>query len=161
MADADERERASEDGTGETVDAGTLADTYVAAIQHDLVELPTETTLVGVVRQPTPWFHGAVDENHPELGPPSALLESFRQREEDMKMQGLCEEGAHNAAWDEVGFEAQYREYLEGSDEAQAALEELESRLEDGESLALVCFENTAKKRCHRTILRDVLAERN
>ncbi|WP_245724163.1 DUF488 domain-containing protein [Natronorubrum texcoconense] len=139
---------------------GTLADTYVAALQHDLVDLPPETTLVGVVRKPTPWFHAAVDENQPELGPPTELLESFRTTVDDLKMRGVCEEGAHNAAWDEVGFEEAYRDHLEESADARAALEGLETRLADGESLALVCFENTAKKRCHRTVLRDVLAER-
>ena len=166
MADADEHEPAGADESGdiggnEDADGGTgtLTDTYVAAIQHELVDLPADATRVGVVRKPTSWFHGAVDENRPELGPPADLLETFRQREEDLKMQGLCEEGAHNAAWDEVGFEETYREYLEESDEAQAVIDDLESRLAAGESLALVCFENTEKKRCHRTVLRDVLSE--
>ena len=136
---------------------GTLADTYVAAIQHGLVELPAGATRVGVVRQPTSWFHAAVDENRPALGPPHELLESMRDAEEDMKMQGLCEEGAHNAAWDQVGFGEAYREHLETDDDAQAALATLEDRLTSGESLALVCYENTEKKRCHRTILREYL----
>ncbi|QLK26856.1 DUF488 domain-containing protein [Natrinema zhouii] len=136
---------------------GTLTDTYVAAIQHELVDLPADTTRVGVVRQPTPWFHAAVDENIPALGPPTDLLESMRDVEEDMKMQGLCEEGAHNAAWDQVGFGEAYREYLESDDEAQAAVAALDDRLSSGESLALVCFENTEKKRCHRTILGEFL----
>ncbi|MFA9416607.1 DUF488 domain-containing protein [Natrinema sp. HArc-T2] len=136
-----------------------LTDTYVAAIQHDLVELPPDTTRVGVVRRPTGWFHAAVDENQPELGPPTDLLEAFHNAEEDMKIQGLCEEGAHNAAWDQVGFGKAYREYLERSSDAKAALSELEDRLESGESLALVCYENTEKKRCHRTILRERLEE--
>ncbi|MBZ6496484.1 DUF488 family protein [Natrinema longum] len=135
---------------------GTLTDTYVAALQHDLADLPADATRVGVVRQPTSWFHAAVDENRPALGPPTELLESMRDREEDMKMQGLCEEGAHNAAWDQVGFGAAYREYLE-TDDAQAALAALDGRLAAGESLALVCYENTEKKRCHRTILREFL----
>ncbi|RKD97625.1 DUF488 domain-containing protein [Halopiger aswanensis] len=137
-----------------------LADTYVAAIQHDLADVPEDVTYVGVVRQPAPWFHAAVDENHPELGPPADLLESMREIEEDMKMQGLCEEGAHNAAWDQVGFEEAYCDHLETSTDAQAALEELVDRLESGESIALVCFENTEKKRCHRTVLRERLERR-
>ncbi|WP_293030363.1 DUF488 domain-containing protein [Natronococcus sp.] len=136
---------------------GTLADTYVAAIQHDLADLPSEATRVGVVRKPAPWFHAAVDENVPELGPPADLLEEVRTAEDDLKMQGLCDEGAHNAAWDRVDFGERYREHLEESADAQAALEALEGRLADGESLALVCYENTEKKRCHRTILRDRL----
>ena len=136
---------------------GTLADTYVAAIQHGLASLPAEATLVGAVRQPTSWFHAAVDENRPELGPPADLLESFQATVEDYKMRGVCEEGAHNAAWDEVDFEERYRTYLEDSNEPREARSDLETRLGSGESIALVCFENTESKRCHRTVLRDVL----
>ncbi|QCC59916.1 DUF488 domain-containing protein [Natrinema thermotolerans] len=136
---------------------GTLTDTYVAAIQHDLAELPADATRVGVVRRPTSWFHAAVDENLPELGPPEPLLESMRDAEEDMKIQGLCEEGAHNAAWEQVGFGEAYRDHLESDDSARAAIETLSERLAAGESLALVCYENTEKKRCHRTILREYL----
>ncbi|OVE85581.1 DUF488 domain-containing protein [Natronolimnobius baerhuensis] len=136
---------------------GTVADTYVAALQHDLADVPADATLVGVVRRPTSWFHAAVDENYPELGPPTNLLEAVREAEDEMKLQGLCEEGAHNAAWETVEFGEQYRQYLEESADARAALEDLEDRLERGESLALVCYENTDKKRCHRTICRDRL----
>ncbi len=136
---------------------GTLTDTYVAAIQHDLADLPADATRIGVVRRPTSWFHAAVDENLPELGPPEPLLESMRGAEEDMKMQGLCEEGAHNAAWEQVGFGEAYRDYLEDDGDARAAIEALSDRLAAGESLALVCYENTEKKRCHRTILREHL----
>ncbi|RQG86190.1 DUF488 domain-containing protein [Natrarchaeobius halalkaliphilus] len=139
---------------------GRLTDTYVAAVQHDLVDLPEGTTLVGVVRKPTAWFHAAVDENRPSLGPPRTLLESTRETVDDLKMRGICDEGAHNAAWEQVEFDERYRTYIETSPEAQAALSDLEGRLASGESLALVCFENTDKKRCHRSILRDRLDER-
>ena len=142
------------------MESGTLSETYLAALQHDLVELPAATTRVGVVRKPAPWFHAAVDENVPELGPPAPLLESVREAEADLKMQGLCAEGAHNAAWDRVDFGERYRAHLEESPAAEAALEELADRLESGESLVLVCYENTEKKRCHRTILREVLENR-
>ncbi|MFC7230408.1 DUF488 family protein [Saliphagus sp. GCM10025308] len=137
-----------------------FTDTYVAALQHDLVDLEPGTTLVGVVRQPTSWFHAAVDENLPALGPPSTLLEDAKTATEDLKMAGMCDEGAHNASWEQVGFEDRYREHLETEIEAREALAELEERLEEGESIALVCFENTGKKRCHRTVLREVLEAR-
>lgn len=39
-----------------------LQDTYVAALQHGLVDLAEEATLVGVVRRPTGWFRSAVDK---------------------------------------------------------------------------------------------------
>lgn len=133
---------------------GTLIDISVTVIQHDLADVPDDATLIGVVRNPDSWFHAAVDENIPELGPPAELLESMHEAEADLKMRGLCAEGAHNAAWDQVEFERRYREYLEHSADTQAAIENLRERLESGESLALVCYENTEKKRCHRTILR-------
>lgn len=135
-----------------------LEDTYVAALQHDLVDVPEEATLVGVVRRPTGWFRTTVDENYPALGPPSDLLDEFKQRHEDFKMQGMCDEGAHNAAWDEVGFADRYRSHLTDAEEAQEAVGELTDRLREGEQLVFVCFENTEQKRCHRTLLKEHLA---
>lgn len=138
----------------------SIGDTYVAAIQHDLVDLSTEATLVGVVRRPTGWFRSTVDENHPSLGPPPELLDEFKQRYEDFKLQGMCDEGAHNAAWEELGFDDRYRTYLEETPAARDAVSALVNRLEAGEELTLVCFENTNKKRCHRTILHDYITGR-
>jgi uncharacterized protein YeaO (DUF488 family) len=142
------------------VTAGTLRDTYVAALQHDLADLPDGTTLVGVVRKPTRWFHPAVDENRPPLGPPTALLEAFDERRESLESDGLSDAAAHDAAWDEVNFPDRYRDHLNASSEAAAAVDDLLDRLRSGEDLALVCYENTDEKRCHRTILREYLAER-
>ena len=139
-------------------DRGTVRDTYVAAIQHDLVELSGDEHLVGVVRRPTPWFHGAVDENRPALGPPEDLLTDVKERAEDLKRQGICDEGAHNAAWDEVSYDERYAAHLAESEAAQAALTELEERLAAGEDVVLVCYEGE-DKRCHRRTLRDRLAD--
>ncbi|WP_442904996.1 DUF488 domain-containing protein [Haladaptatus sp. CMSO5] len=136
-----------------------LEDTYVAGLQHDLVDISSEATLVGVVRRPTGWFRTAIDENCSALGPPDDLLDEFKQRHEDFKMQGLCDEGAHNAAWDEVGFDERYRTHLTEAAEAQSAVAELTDRLRNEEHLVLVCFENTDQKRCHRTLLKDYIAD--
>lgn len=135
-----------------------LKDTHVAALQHDLVDVPPEATLVGVGRRPTGWFRTTVDENYPALRPPESLLDEFKQRHEDFKTQGMCDEGAHNAAWDEVGFEDRDRSHLIDAAEAQEAIAELMNRLRDGEQLVFVCFENTDQKRCHRTLLKEHLA---
>ncbi|WP_436928934.1 DUF488 family protein, N3 subclade [Halosimplex halobium] len=138
--------------------SGTVAETYAAALQHDIADLPEGATLVGVVRRPTGWFSALVDENRPELGPPESLLSETKERQEDFRRQGLCDEEAHNAAWGEVDFEAQYREHLAGG-AADEALSGLAARVADGESVALVCFEGD-DKRCHRRILDDELRER-
>lgn len=137
---------------------GTLRDTYVAALQHDLVDVGDADLLLGVVRRPTGWFSAAVDENDPALAPPADLLDDVQARKEDLKMAGLCDEGAHNAAWEETGFADRYRAYLDGDEAASAALGRLRERLAAGEVVVLVCFENTAKKRCHRTLLVDRLS---
>jgi uncharacterized protein YeaO (DUF488 family) len=138
---------------------GSIRETYHAALAHGLVDLPRETSRVGVVRRPTSWFHGEVDENVPALAPPEALLEEFQNRREDFEMRGMCDEGAHNAAWEEVDFESRYRTHLEGSEDARAALSELADRVASGESVALVCFEGDSK-RCHRHALEAVLESR-
>lgn len=132
-------------------------DTYVAALQHDLVSFPKQVTLVGVVRRPTGWFRSIIDENYPMLGQPPDLLDECKQRYESFKMQEMCDEGAHNAAWNAVGFEERYRSYLTTNVDAKEAIAELTDRLRADEPLVLVCFENTDKKRCHRTLLQEYL----
>ncbi|WP_123534461.1 DUF488 domain-containing protein [Halosimplex salinum] len=138
---------------------GAITDTYAAALQHDIADIPDDATRVGVVRRPTGWFAALVDENRPELGPPESLLSETKERQEDLQVQGLCDEEAHNAAWAEVDFEARYRDHL-ADEAASEALDELAERVASGESVALVCFEGESK-RCHRRILDDVLRERS
>ncbi len=135
--------------------AGRVTETYAAAIQHDLVDLE-DATPVGVVRRPPGWFHALVAENHRELGPPETLLDETKAKQEDLQMAGMCETGAHNAAFEETDFEARYREYLDSDSDAQATLASLRERVRDGEALALVCFE-ADDKACHRHALLDVL----
>lgn len=139
-------------------DQGALFDTYVAAVQHDLVDLPADVTLVGVVRRPTGWFHAVVDENHPVLGPPDALLTELQRRQATYEDAGEDEAVAHESAWRDLDFEERYAEYLETDPDARQAANSLVDRLRGGESLALVCFENTEQKRCHRTRLKTHLS---
>lgn len=137
---------------------GQVSETYVAAIQHDLVDLDGATP-VGVVRRPTGWFHGVVAENVPAVGPPEELLDEIKTRQEELAMRGLCDEEAHNAAWEETDFEARYRSFLSEDRDAEATIGDLVERLRSGEDLTLVCFE-ADDKRCHRHALVDVLESR-
>ncbi len=138
---------------------GTVSDTYVAALQHNFAEIPADATLVGVVRRPTRWFYGAIDENEPALGPPRKLLTAVNECEARHIENGLAEAAAHNRAMADCDFDRRYREYLVTDTEARAGLQRLRERLEDGEDIAVVCFENTEEKRCHRTIVRSFLQE--
>jgi hypothetical protein len=76
---------------------GPVGETYLAAIQHELVDLAGEEHLAGVVRRPTGGFHVSVDENYPDLAPPEDLVEETKQLAEEFKIQGMYEGGAHNA----------------------------------------------------------------
>lgn len=138
---------------------GRVTETYHAALQHELVEFSDDAHLAGVVRKPTAWFETAIDENYPSLGPPAALLDETKQRQKDMQMQGMCEEGAHNAAWEETNFQARYEQYLAESDAAQQQLSDLAARVSDGETVVLVCFEADGKC-CHRNVLVEWLRDR-
>ncbi|MFW6448174.1 MAG: DUF488 domain-containing protein [Halobacteriota archaeon] len=136
---------------------GRLLDTYAAAIQHDLVDLPPSAHVLGVVRRPTPWLLAVVDANETALGPPPELLEAIKSRHRELQASGLDDATAHNRAMDEVDYGRRYRAHLEGDPEATDALERVRDILADGRDVVLVCFENTAEKRCHRTILREYL----
>lgn len=142
-----------------TTDDGAVLETYAAALQHDIVDLPPAARTVGVVRRPTGWFRTLVDENRPTLGPPESLLSETQERREEFAARGLCDEEAHNAAWDAVDFRARYREYVATNADTQRALAELTVRVRDGGSVVLVCFEGESK-RCHRHALVERLRER-
>ena len=138
---------------------GAVRETYVAAVQHDLVEFTGDEHLAGVVRRPTPWFHGAVDENYPVLGPPEDLLAETKQAEEDFRRQGICDAEALNAAWEATDFADRYRSHRRESDGTDGTLETLRSHLDEGRDVVLVCYESD-EKRCHRHILVDELRDR-
>lgn len=137
---------------------GTLTDTYVAALRHDTAAVPESATRLGVVRKPTPWFHSAVDENVPALAPPGELVEETKARQDALEAEGVGDAEAHNRAMDDVDFDARYLAYLDESEDARDAMADVRERLAAGEDVALVCFENTENKRCHRTLLGERLA---
>lgn len=137
--------------------AGALSDTYVAALQHDRADVPEDAVLLGVVRRPTPWFYAAVDENEPALAPPGPLLDDVKARHQAFMADGLADADAHNAALEAVDYEPRYLAHLDESAAARTAAEAVLARLDAGEDVALVCYENTEEKRCHRTILRERL----
>lgn len=146
--------------------AGAVTETYAAALQHDLVELDGATP-VGVVRRPPGWFHALVAENRRELGPPDPLLDEAKEKQNALQMAGMCNTGAHNAAFEATDFAVRYRRYLEDESDARAAIAEsdaraaidsLRSRVGDGEDVALVCFEPDDRA-CHRHTLQEVLRD--
>ncbi|MFP4530918.1 MAG: DUF488 family protein [Halodesulfurarchaeum sp.] len=136
---------------------GALRDTYAAALQHELVDLDGDERLIGVARRPLPWLLGQVDENRSALGPPPELLDAVKERHEELQKDGLPDAEAHNRALEAVDYRERYLDYLENSAAPREAIESIEEIREAGTDVVLVCYENTAEKRCHRTILREAI----
>ncbi|UPV74849.1 DUF488 domain-containing protein [Halorussus limi] len=130
-----------------------LRDTYHAALQHGHATPDESALVVGVVRRPSYGIENYLDRNVPALAPPDDLLREFEERVNER------DDATHDEVWDEVNFGERYRDQL-GTAEAQAAMDDLLAELES-QDVWLVCYENTDEKRCHRTILRDVLRERD
>jgi uncharacterized protein YeaO (DUF488 family) len=131
-----------------------LRDTYHAALQHGHVDPGDDDLVVGVVRRPSYGIGNYLDRNVPELAPPDDLLSEFKTFVDEH------DDLPHDEAWHEVKFDERYRDHLRNPEPQQAMddlLAELESQAGD---VWLVCYENTDDKRCHRTILKDVLQER-
>ena len=133
---------------------GTVQETYAAAIQHDKAGLPAGTRRVGVVRRPMGWFHGAVDENRPELGPPDDLLDAVKEQQAAFEADGLDDLAALRKAWMAVDFADQYERYLDANGAAGDAIDELSEAVRAGTDIALVCYESPEKP-CHRHLLLD------
>lgn len=139
--------------------SGHVFDTYAAALQHDRVDLPPGTLRIGVVRRPLPWLWAVIDENLSALGPPDPLLNDLQHRQENLLQCGIDEVTAHNRAMVDVQYPLRYRRHITRSVDAAAALDRIRSHLQTGTDVALVCYENTDEKRCHRTLLRELLLE--
>jgi hypothetical protein len=112
---------------------------------------------VGVVRSPPGWFERRVDGFHPTLGLPLETRETLERRRRDLRMQGLCAEGAHNAAWAELDVDGRYRDHLSNAtdDEVRGALDSLAASVAAGH--VVLATDRRPGFRCHRSVLASVL----
>lgn len=127
-----------------------------------------DTYWVGAVRSPPGWFRRRVDEHLPALGLGDGTREALEHRRQDLQMRGLCEEGAHNAAWVEVGVDDRYRRRLSSRGQShdertrtvavENALDALAALAEDGR--VVLATDRQPGFRCHRTVLAEELAAR-
>lgn len=137
-----------------------VSDTYVAELDREGGDVPSAARLVGVAASPSRRLHALVDEVRPALAPPPALRDDHADVAASFRIDGLCESGAHNAAWDRVDFDDRYREHLASDPEARESVDSLCTTLNSGADVVLVGPERSGELRSHRTVLREVLAER-
>lgn len=116
-------------------------------------------TTVAVVRLPRETgIDEMCDEWWPELGMPEDALKQFWSLRSDYRANRDVD-NPDERAFREAGLGPRYREHVRNSDEAQQRLNEAVERLEDGEDLTLVCFEEEGKP-CHRHILCEFIENR-
>lgn len=137
-----------------------VSDTYVAELARESDDVPLGARLVGVAASPPRRLCSLVDEVRPSLAPPRALRDDHADAAASFRIDGLCESGAHNAAWDRVDFADRYREHLASDPDARAALDSLCATLSAGADIVLVGPERSDELRSHRTVLREVLVKR-
>lgn len=120
------------------------------------VEPDEDDDVLGVVRYPQDFVERVVDRNVYALAPPEDLLRAFKA------VEGAAEDdenvlNASAVAWENVGFEARYRDFLARSGQQQV-LDNLREHLRDGRDVWLVCWEKDVRY-CHRRLLADVLVD--
>lgn len=120
----------------------------------------TETEAIGttiaVVSDPTGGILDVTDEYIQELGMPDDYLNALRKQRQSIN--GTDEE-KHNQAIEKLNLESKYQEYLETNTTAQKEVNRLVKRVQDGETITLVCFEKEPKW-CHRFILQNYIQEK-
>jgi len=98
------------------------------------------------------------DEVREELGMPERHLKRYWQYRSGFQSNSAVDNPAERA-FEEARLDHWYRRHIQTSDEAQAALAELVSRLNNGEDITLVCFEKPGEP-CHRHILIELIEAR-
>lgn len=117
---------------------------------------PTTIAVVSLPRQTG--IDEACDEWMPELGMPKQYLREYWQYKDGYETNSAIE-NPERRAWRDAQLDRRYRAHLRNSDEAQAALSSIVSRLNDGEDVTLVCYEESPE-RCHRSILVEKIEAR-
>jgi hypothetical protein len=119
------------------------------------MEVPDDAPVwVGVAQSPPGWFERRVDVVHSVLGLPAETREALSRRRRDLRMQGVCAEGAHNAAWAELAVDDRYRNCL-SREESRAALESVAALAARG--TVVLATDRRPGFRCHRTVLAAAL----
>jgi len=112
-------------------------------------------TLIAVVQDPTGGIVNVCDEFYRELGMPQNYLNQLREKRNDLS-DSLTDTETHNTAVEQLQLEEKYREYLQNSDAAEEQITQISNRIQNGETITLVCFEKPPKW-CHRYVLQDVI----
>lgn len=119
----------------------------------------SDETLIAVVRKPRDTgIDEMCDEWWAELGMPEWALKKFWELREGYRMNSAVDD-PHEKAYEDANLSAIYYKHLHNSEGAQKRVNELADRLDAGENIVLVCFEQ-GDDSCHRHMLLDVVERR-
>jgi len=147
--------------------AGVLRETDYHSIKEDFESdqqqlsayCEDKPTTIAVVSKPRDTgIEEMCDEWWPELGMPERHLERFWSYRSGFRTNSAVENPTQRA-YDEARLDHYYDRHIRTSDEAQDALRRLVSRLENGEDITLVCFEESPLP-CHRHKLIEIVEAR-
>jgi hypothetical protein len=129
--------------------------------QHtfDTFGVSSDATFIGVVSKPTEEMKELTDEIMPCLGMPEKYLSKFLKRRSEYRMNSAIDNPT-NRAYDDLELDDKYTEHVRDSEKAQSAIASLVSRLDDGEEVTLVCYEES-HQRCHRHLLMEMIDSRS
>jgi len=128
--------------------------------QHtfDNFGIDTNSTTIAVVSRPTDRMLEVTDEWLPELGMPENYLSRFLKRRNQYRVNSSIDEPA-SRAYTDVSLDERYVEYIRNSEDAQIAITQILSRIESGEVITLVCYEESHEM-CHRHALVELIENR-
>lgn len=128
--------------------------------QHtfDNFGIDTNSTTIAVVSRPTDRMLEVTDEWLPELGMPENYLSIFLKRRNQYRGNSAIDEPA-NRAYTDLSLDERYVEYIRNSDDAQIAITQILSRIDAGETITLVCYEESHEM-CHRHALIELIEHR-
>lgn len=117
------------------------------------------STTIAVVRKPRDTgIEEVCDEWMQDLGMPEYALKKFWDLRAGYRTNSAVD-NPNDKAYEDALLDARYKRHLQDSDEAQAAIDAIVRRLEDGEDITLVCFEPNGRK-CHRHLLKHIIEKR-
>lgn len=147
---------------------GTLRETHYDVVREEYESSQSRlsdysdkhaATTVAVVRLPRDTkIDEYCDEWMPELGMPERHLKRFWAYRQGYRTNSAVADPTRRA-YEDARLDYHYNRYLRTSDDAQRAIDELVSRLECGEDITLVCFEEPPEP-CHRHKLKQVIETR-
>lgn len=147
---------------------GTLRETHYDVVREEYESSQSrlsdysegrQATTIAVVRLPRDTnIDVYCDGWMPELGMPERHLKRFWEYRQGYRTNSAVADPTRRA-YEDARLDYHYNRHLRTSDEAQKAIDELVSRLESGEDITLVCFEEPSEP-CHRYVLKEVIESR-